>query len=99
MLKVRKYRVAKFNKFIYTKIVKYNKVRRQLKIILYLKNRDFSNLCTGVARSKVHYNWLRAAVSNSQPVNIRKNEDFKRNVGPICPFSQKHWIFTQNNFF
>jgi len=25
-----------------------------------------------------------------RPANIRKNEDFKRNIGPIGLFSQKH---------
>ncbi len=37
-------------------------------------------------------------VGPMQPVNIRKNEDFKINVGPICPFPQKHWILTQYIF-
>jgi hypothetical protein len=34
-----------------------------------------------------------------RPANIRKNGDFKRNIGPIGLFSQKHCILTQKNFF
>jgi len=33
-----------------------------------------------------------------RPANIRKNGDFKRNIGPIGLFSQKHWILTQKCF-
>jgi len=36
-------------------------------------------------------------VSKTRPANIRKNGDFKRNIGPIGQFSQKHWILTQKN--
>jgi len=35
---------------------------------------------------------LKAAVSNTRPANIRKNVDFKRNIGPIGLFSQKKFL-------
>ncbi len=34
-----------------------------------------------------------------RPANIRKNGDFKRNIGPIGLFSQKHCLLTQKFFF
>ncbi len=41
----------------------------------------------------------RSAVSNTRPANITKNGYFKRNIGPIGRFSQKHWILTQFFWF
>ncbi len=75
-------------------------------VFRHLQNRySVSSLSNIIVRFSAHLgNFLQfqhtqqAAVSNTRPANLRKNEDFKRIIGPSSLFSQKHWILTLKCF-